>query len=345
MLCERISDEKCWDLLEQASIRIVTAGGMSAMGFYREAADRMVELESVRKDPILEGLLQSYINQGKNPPTRADLEATSTIIRIADSLLLPLSADLTCGLAYLGEETVKPDYRRWLEHELGNSITRKVHDPRHFFASRQNVLRVILDGLDGTANFSRGLPLFCSAVAILVDDQARVGAMYDPIHNIVYSGILPGPHNDPARGASASAWEVAAGNRIDLVKLAAAQENMPLSREAIGIHLTRSDPTKLREFLGTLENLALACGAVYALNTGIPAMANVARGGLGAFLNNHTNPWDVAAGEVLVRACGGTVTGYDGEGIEYNSSERLSVLASKAHLHSTLLQIVRGTPE
>lgn len=345
-LCDTITTQGRWEELERAAIAIVSAGGISAMRWYRDAADWHSSPGSSSGDPAIDELLSEYTKQQKNPPIRADLEATVTILRNADSMLSPIADSLACGLSYFGEEIVISAYRHWLTTVLGNNISRKIRNGEQFFSGEQNLLRVILDGIDGTANFYRGIPLFCSAMGILIDDQARVSALYDPIHNVVYSAILPGPYEEPTRGASASAWEVGTGNRINLVELAQRREAQQLNREAIAIHLTRSSESALHEFVGNLEALASASGAVYALNTGIPAMAHVAKGGLGAFLNNYINLWDVAAGEVLVKACGGAVTNFEGEEIRYNSESRVSVIAAKAHLHSQLLKILQGdSPE
>ena len=345
VLCERISEIGYWDRLEEASIETVIAGGMAAMGYYREAASSFTRSIERKTDPVLERLLNDFTSQNKNPPTAADLEATSAILRTADSLLVPIAADLICGLSYLGEESIRETHRNWLERVLGTNIARRIHEPGYFFSADTNVLRIILDGLDGTANFNRGIPLFCSAAAILVDHQPRVGAMYDPIHNEVYSAVLPGPFDQPEKGAWAFVWEIAAGKRIDLALLGQKRETLPLVWEAAAIHLTRSDPKKLAEFLDELKNLAEACNSIYALNAGIPAMALVARSSLGAYINNHTNLWDAAAGEVLVRASGGMVTRFDGQNLSYDSNRRVSVVAAKAHLHAALLQILQANSQ
>jgi hypothetical protein len=83
---------------------------------------------------------------------------------------------------------------------------------------------------------------------------------------------------------------------------------------------TLSHPGKLREFVGSdhgesmLERLTASVGTIYAMNGGVFAMAQVARGVLGGFVNNITN---LAAGEVLVRACSGEVTDFDGHLTDY----------------------------
>lgn len=326
-LSDRIAQNRQWPILEEIVVQTVTAGGMAAMGFYRDAWKRQQTASQ---------------NEAKrNPSTLADLQATVTILHTCHSLLSPLAGALGCGLSYLGEETDQ-EFDDFLHKNLSDDVLKRKHSSDQFFHSYDNVIRVIFDGIDGTGNFTRGMPLFCSAVAILVDGQVRASGIYDPIHHQVYSALLPGPVDNTGDGASAFAWEVATGNRFDMVSEAQKQDTKPLAREAVGIHLTRSNPQKLLRFLRTLQRLALESGGIYALNSGIVAMKEVARGALGGFVNNFTNPWDVAAGEVLVRACGGTVTDFSGRAITYTTPGKISVIAVKKHLHGEIQQILNS---
>jgi fructose-1,6-bisphosphatase/inositol monophosphatase family enzyme len=145
---------------------------------------------------------------------------------------------------------------------------------------------------------------------------------------------------------------VATGDRVNLAEQAAQATAKALHEEAVGIHLTRNQRNrpKRQEFLSIyppqtssmLERLADASGAIYAQNSGIVAMADVARGALGGFVNIVTNLWDVSAGEVLVRACGGQVTDFNGAPIGYASTRQTSVVAAKGHLHAKILNILKG---
>jgi fructose-1,6-bisphosphatase/inositol monophosphatase family enzyme len=329
-LIERIDQAGLWPKLEQTAIQTVTTGGMAAMGYYRDAWQQQLALDEEKK----------------NPSTLADLQATSAIMQTCHTLLSPLTSDLQCDLSYLGED----DYDDFLRHAVGADVLEHKHATEVFFKDHHNVLRVIFDGIDGTNNFNLGIPLFCTAAAILVEDQVRVSAIYDPIHHHVFSAVLPGPYPQPELGSRASAWEVASGSRLDLVAEAQASPARPLRKEPLGIHLTRSDRQKLSQFLGSpriedasmLERLAAASGGIYALNSGIVAMKEVARGALGGFVNIVTNPWDVAAGEVLVRATGGTVTDFNGQPIAYDAPGKVSLVAAKRHLHAQILEIVRS---
>lgn len=340
-LLEHIIWEGAWHLLEHAAIQAITSGGMAAMNFYRQSKTLSLLPQSI--DAFDQDL------KAKNPSTVADLQATVAILQTIDSYLWPkIARDWGFMLYYLGEET---EYVNWLEKNLRHEIFKTIKSPQRFFSKQDNVLRVILDGIDGTGSFTHGIPLFCSGVAILVDNQVRVSAIYDPIHHIVYSALLKGPRNNPEAETEAWAFQVATGNRIDLVQLGEELEQTEPSKQSIGIHLTRSNPEKLHEFLkanspsdqSVLERLANTFGGIYALNSGILAMADVARGALGGFVNNWTNLYDVAAGEVLVRACGGQVTNFNNQPIDYSNPEKTSLIVSRHdYLHSRLYRTLEG---
>jgi fructose-1,6-bisphosphatase/inositol monophosphatase family enzyme len=334
-LCERINEDM-WEILQQAVIHAATAGGMEAMSYYRLPINEQADFPGQDKE-------------NKNPSTIADMQATSAMLHTLDLHLSPIARKLGCSLMFLGEET---KYQSWFERNLDKRIFERIHSSESFFIDQDNSLRVIIDGIDGTGSFTRGIPLFCSALAILVGNQPRASAIYDPFHNVVYFAVLTGPYENPTAYGKAIAWEVATGNRIDLTQMAKKVSENPreLKKEAIDIHLSRTQRHKLHEFLeippsqssSMLERLALRCGATYAYNCGVVAMADVARGALGAFVTNVTNLWDVAAGEVLVSACRGTVTDFDGRPISYSTFNNPSVVAAKKHLHPLILDILKS---
>ncbi len=329
-LCNRLTNDQ-WSLLEQSAIRAVKAGGMAAMGFYRQTLAWPSSLGNSQG---------SY----KNPSTMADVEATSAILHTIDSLLAPLARKLGCPLILLGEET---KYEELLKDSISQSAFESIKKPEEFFIEEDNSIRVIFDGVDGTGNFVRGIPLFCSAVAILIGNEPRVAAIYDPIHHVVTYGSLKGDLEDQGKNAVAISWEIATGNRTDLVKAARESKEKILLEEAIGVHFTRSNPNKLHEFLSpnktnskcALEQLALESGGIYANNSGLISMTEVAKGSLGAFVNNITNLWDVAAGEVLVRACCGCVTDLDNCDINYSHFNQVSIIAARKELHARVLSL------
>lgn len=333
-LAERIAGSRHWERLHEAAIRSVTAGGMAAMAHYRRTADGSSRLAG---DPAA----------AKNPSTLADVEATAAILQSLEAYLAEITAFEGCGLKYLGEETARGAL---LQERVSPPAMARIQPPERFFTDADDEIRVILDGIDGTGSFVRGIPLFCSGLAILLGDQPRIAAIYDPIHHRVYSAVLSGSSKDPAAVTEAWAWDVASGNRVDLVNRRSQARPPVLGEQAVGIHFTRSHPERLRELMrsesfeheSTLERLSRRVGALYALNSGLLAMVEVARGALGAFVNVITHQWDVAAGEVLVRACGGKVTGLDDQPVSYSTFGQVSVVAAREPLHSQLIELFAG---
>jgi len=72
-------------------------------------------------------------------------------------------------------------------------------------------------------------------------------------------------------------------------------------------------------------------------------MTEVARGGLGGFVNNFTNLWDITPGEVIVRACGGKVTDFEGKAIDYAAKEyKASVIAGyNEEIHTEIHDVLK----
>ena len=70
-------------------------------------------------------------------------------------------------------------------------------------------------------------------------------------------------------------------------------------------------------------------------------MAEIARKALDGFVNIVTNPWDVAAGEVIIKACGGKVTDFEGNNIDYSIYSPTSVVAANENVHEALLRITK----
>jgi myo-inositol-1(or 4)-monophosphatase len=232
-----------------------------------------------------------------------------------------------------------------------NHISNKIEDGERFFSNSRNRIRVIVDAIDGTANFKRGFPLFCSSIAFLIGDQVRVSAIYDPIRHVVYYGSLKGPYDSPEDSVCVHAWYIASGIKESLVQSKRERERIvELKEEAIGTHFPRKseDVAKLRTFISPrdgkdsiLFRLSTELGSIYALNSGLFAAAEIVRGALGGFVNITTNPWDIASGEVLLRACGGAVTDFHGMPLVYDSDKKMNIVAAKNRdLHSKLLGLI-----
>jgi myo-inositol-1(or 4)-monophosphatase len=147
-----------------------------------------------------------------------------------------------------------------------------------------NVPLWVLDPIDGTANFARGLPLWCVSVGLIVDMRCVAGAIYNPVADELHAGSVDMP-------ASCNGKPIHVSSVTDPHK----------ARAGLGFSYRRS-PALHAQAVGRL----LEAGCEYSrLGSGTLGMAYVADGRFEAFFEPHINVWDVAAGIAIVRAAGG----------------------------------------
>lgn len=321
-----------WEILERIAIDSVITGGTTGMGFYRDAWRTQKEIGG----------------DEKNPSTLADIQSTLAIIHSLEAKFPLFSASLNAELTYFGEETAS-ELSEKNQQGLSNATIKRIKSDKDFFDDKRNTIKVIFDAIDGTNSFSRGIPLFCSCLAILIDNIPRVSAIYDPVHHVVYSAVLKGSDLEPSSRSSAYSWHVGIGVRENLKLRSEKSKEIKLKNEPLGVHFTRSNKLLLQEFLGVtseynvFEQLTSNTKGIYSLNSGVLSMTEVARGALGGFINIVTNPWDVAPAEVLIEAIGGKVTTYNhkDQAIDYKKPGKISVVAARTvGLHDEIFKIL-----
>ena len=309
-----------WKKLEKAVRDISASAGFTAMGYYRNALTE-----------------SGVLSESENPSTLADESATVAALQTLSSFD-PVAVDLDYQYRVFAEELDNEDIALRIREKLqGSPIYSHIKtSAKDFRKDWERSLSILIDPIDGTANFDANLPFFCSAVALFVGGRLSVGAIFDPFHNQVYYGslrVLPGGIPDPV----AKVWSIHTGNVDDLKE----KEHLHDRRKLIATHITRTDKDARNRFLSFLPQLYENCnfgGGTYMLNSGQMALAHVASGNISTFLNNTTGIWDVAAGEVLIRATGGVVTDFMGRNIDYGESSRVSVLACESPaIHKGLL--------
>ena len=146
----------------------------------------------------------------------------------------------------------------------------------------------VVDPLDGTVNFSRRVPLWGTSVALLHEGREIVGVIFDPIHDELF-------HAEAGKGAFLN------GKRICV------SERSPLSAAIIAFGFS-SNEERLRRGLAAASQLPLAASKVRGLGSAVLHLAYVACGRLDGFFEYGINQWDIAAGVVLIREAGGSVT-------------------------------------
>ena len=171
--------------------------------------------------------------------------------------------------------------------------------------------RWVVDPLDGTVNFAHGVPLWCVSIALVHLGEVVAAVVHVPPLNTTYSAALgAGSTLDgrPLRTSTTPSLRtslISAGLPIQFAPDADRQLAY-MGRFSTGTHSVRRTGS-------TAWNLAL-----------------VAAGAFDVCYATSIHPWDVAAGVLLVRESGGTVTSLDGSPFDLYSG---SILATNGKVH------------
>jgi myo-inositol-1(or 4)-monophosphatase len=186
-------------------------------------------------------------------------------------------------------------------------------------SDRGSEYRWYVDPLDGTTNFAHGYPVFCVSIALehqgLEHKGQRIAAViYDPTRDELFSAEL-------GRGARLN------GEVIQVSKTGSVKESL----------LATGFPSQKRHKNPNIHfyhQITLHSHGVRRAGSAALDLCNVACGRYDGFWEFNLNPWDTAAGVLIVEEAGGRVTRFDGSGFEIDSRE---TLASNGVIHEALL--------
>ena len=197
---------------------------------------------------------------------------------------------------------------KWPQHGIvGEEGTRSDTDAEY---------RWFVDPLDGTTNFAHGYPVFCVSIALArQDDQLEVGVLYDPTRHELFSA---------EHGCAATLN----GEPMHVSKTTRLAES--ILGTGFPSHKRHKNPN-----IHFYQQLTLRSHGVRRAGSAALDLANVAAGRYDGFWEFNLNPWDTAAGVLIVQEAGGTVTRFDGAPFRLDSRE---VLASNSLIHEELLQ-------
>ncbi len=144
----------------------------------------------------------------------------------------------------------------------------------------------IIDPLDGTMNFLRGMPFFSLSLALYSRDEVAAGVVYDPFHEELFSARKNG-------GAYLNGREISTGTVTELVECCIATE-----------YIGYLDSVKKRRMLGRLgENF----GNIRMPGSQALGLAYTAMGRFDLSYLPRSNAWDMAAASLLITEAGGEI--------------------------------------
>ncbi len=184
----------------------------------------------------------------------------------------------------------------------------------------------VIDPLDGTTNFLKGIPHFCVSIALMKGPQFEHAVIVDPVRNeeFVASRGYGAQLNGKRMRVSA----------ID--KLASALLNTGIPPGSI--------PKHLDAYMGMLKSFTRDCQALRRSGSAALDLAYVAAGRADGFWEIGLKSWDIAAGVLLVREAGGFVGDLNG-GDDFFSTG--NIVATNPKVFKAMVQNIRPhlTPE
>ena len=250
------------------------------------------------------------------------LPAMSAIAREAGALLMPYFHQ-HLKIEYKGEADLVTAADRASEALIRERIKQQwpTHDvlgEEQGLSDQGSDFRWYVDPLDGTTNFAHGYPVFCVSIALeqrLSEKAAKriAAVIYDPTRDELFSA-------EPGKGAQLN------GEAIHVSKTA----NMKECLLATGFPSQKRHKNPNIYFY---HQITLHTHGVRRAGSAALDLCNVACGRFDGFWEFNLNPWDTAAGVLIVEEAGGKVTRFDGSPFELNSRE---TVASNGLLHEAL---------
>ncbi len=186
-------------------------------------------------------------------------------------------------------------------------------------ASGESEYQWVIDPLDGTTNFLHGFPQYCVSIALLHRGQLSQAVIFDPVRNDLYTA---------SRGRGAFLND----RRIRVSKRDKLQDAL------IGTGFPYRDFTHLDAYTAMFRDLVQKTSGLRRPGSAALDLAWLAAGHTDGFFEIGLNPWDIAAGCLLIQEAGGLVSDFAGE---ENFLQSGNVVAGTPKVFVQLLQTIQ----
>ncbi|ALS62435.1 MULTISPECIES: inositol monophosphatase family protein [Pandoraea] len=178
----------------------------------------------------------------------------------------------------------------------------------------------IIDPLDGTTNFIHGMPYYCTSIALSHKGIVSQAVIYDPTRNELFTA---------SRGR---------GAYIDGKRIRVSRRDR-LADGLIGTGFPFRDLQGVENYLKMFGTMTEHCAGIRRPGAAALDLAYVAAGRMDGFFEQGLNPWDMAAGSLLVTEAGGLVGNYTGESDFLFEGE---VLAANPKIYAQMVKVLEG---
>ena len=203
----------------------------------------------------------------------------------------------------------------------------KTHFPDHQFLAEEtgevkksSAYKWIIDPVDGTVNFAHGIPLNCVSIAVEKDGQIILGCVYNPHLNELFFA-------EKGKGATLNDQPIHVSKETQAIKACLVTGfpytyiNMPNGPLEIFERFIRKGVPVRRLGSAAIDLCWVACGR------------------FDGFYEHKLEPWDSAAGYLIVEEAGGTVTDLQGNPF---SIYQHRLLATNGKIHAEMIKVING---
>ena len=216
----------------------------------------------------------------------------------------------------------------YVDKEAENQLVKKVHSifPEAGFITEENPslqpkeeYNWIIDPLDGTTNFIHGLPIYSISIALAKKDKIILGIVYELNKEECFYAIEN---------------EKAFCNKKEIKT--SSVPSISGSLLATGFPYYEFD--KMDHYLSIFKDLMKQCHGIRRLGSAAVDLAYVACGRFEGYFEYNLNPWDVAAGSLIVQQAGGKVTDFFGKD-EYMFGR--SIISSNQFIYNSIQDVIQ----
>ncbi|MDD2917994.1 inositol monophosphatase family protein [Rhodoferax sp.] len=176
----------------------------------------------------------------------------------------------------------------------------------------------IIDPLDGTTNFIHGLPIYCVSIALAVRGKVEQAVIYDPSRNDLFTATK-------GRGAYQN------NRRLRVAKRTRLQECLI----STGFPYRHDDD--FNTYLRMMGDMMQRTAGLRRPGAAALDLAYVAAGFTDGFFETGLQPWDVAAGSLLITEAGGLVGNFSGDA---NFLEQKECMAANPHIYGQMVALL-----
>jgi myo-inositol-1(or 4)-monophosphatase len=178
----------------------------------------------------------------------------------------------------------------------------------------------IVDPLDGTTNFVHGFPAYGVSIALQLEGELELGCVHDPLRGETFTAVR-------GRGAACNGQPL----RVS--------EVTSLDRALISTGFPYDRRERAGFYLAFFQAFMERCQGVRRAGAAALDLCWLAAGRVDGFWEFSLQPWDIAAGALIIREAGGRVTGMHGEPLDLSGAR---IVASNGVLHAQLDAVLGG---